>query len=179
MSLRATKTSHQSGREPAASRVRIRSAGVADSEAIFSLIRELADHEGALAHFGLTHQKLKRLLSDKSKRMFCLLALSGEHAVGLALWIYAFSSLRGSWILFVEDLIVTSEFRGRGIGKRLLREVAKRAARERCPAVAWVARNSNRGAVGFYKSLAAVQHKESSQFILAGEALARLAKGAA
>jgi len=58
-------------------------------------------------------------------------------------------------------------------------EVAKRAARERCPAVVWVARNSNRGAVGFYKSLAAVQHKESSQFILAGEALARLAKGAA
>jgi ribosomal protein S18 acetylase RimI-like enzyme len=151
---------------------------VADVDAILSLIRELAAHEG-LAQLGLTRRKLMYVLSSKERRISCLLAISGERAVGLALWFDTFSSLRGGWLIFLEDLVVLPAYRGCGIGKRLMQEVAKHAVRERCPAMVWVTRTSNRKAVAFYKSLSAIQSKESCQFVLRGEALAGLAKGTA
>ena len=160
----------------AAARVIIRTATPADAGRIFSLLRGLAVHEGVLENFRLTRHKLKRVLADKQRRIFCLLAMRGERTVGLVLFFYAFASLHGDWFIFVEDLFVTPEYRRRGIGKRLLREVARRAVSDGCPSLVWVANATNKRAIAFYKSLSAVQNKGSYQFVLRREALQRLAK---
>ena len=163
----------------AATHVTIRNGSAADAGRIFSLIRGLAIHEGHLENFRLTRLRLKGMLAEKQRRVFCLLAMRGKQTVGLLVWFYAFGSLRGSWIIFVEDLFVIPEYRGRGIGKRLLGEVARRAVSEDCSAVVWAVGKSNREAIRFYRSLSAFQNKDSHQFVLRGEALERLAKESA
>ena len=160
-------------------KVVLRAGRVADTSAIFSLIRGLAIHEGHLDSFRLTRRRLAQILADKQRRVFCLLAIAGKRPVGLVLWFHTFTSLRGGWIVFVEDLFVIPEYRRRGIGKLLLREVARHALKERCLAMVWLTGVSNKKAIAFYKSMSPVQHRDSYHFVLKGEALVRLAKGAA
>lgn len=156
--------------------VRIRAARTRDVNDLFALIRELASQERALAKFGLTPETLKGVLFGKQKRAACFVATIDAKPVGLALWFYAFSSLRGGWMIFLEDLVVRRHYRGRGIGRALLAHIAKHAVRENCLGVVWVARTSNRRAVSFYKRLSAKQYSDSSHFVLFGEALNELAK---
>jgi|SRR5579871_178159 len=163
----------------AAAPVIIRTGTPADAGKIFSLLHGLAAHEGVLENFRLTRHKLKRVLAEKERRVFCLLAMRGKRTVGLVLFFHAFASLNGDWFIFVEDLFVTPEYRRRGIGKRLLREVARRAVSDGCPSLVWVANATNKSAIAFYKSLSAVRNKDSFQFVLRREALQRLAKEAA
>jgi ribosomal protein S18 acetylase RimI-like enzyme len=164
---------------PDTGEVIIRNGTPADAGRIFSLIRGLAAHEGALEKFRLTPRKLRRALADRERRIFCLVAIRGKQTIGLVLFFYSFASLWGEWFMFVEDLFVTPEYRRRGIGKRLLREVARRAVSDGCPSMVWVANATNKRAIAFYKSLSAVRIKGSYQFVLRADAIERLAKGTA
>jgi ribosomal protein S18 acetylase RimI-like enzyme len=164
---------------PANAQVKVRAGTAADAGRVYSLIRGLAAHEGFLDNFRLTRNKLKRALADKERPIFCLVASCGKRTVGLVLFFYCFASRHGDWFIFVEDLFVTPEYRRRGIGKQLLREVAQRAVSEGCPSMLWVANASNKSAVAFYKSLSAVRNKGAYQFVLRREALERLTKEAA
>jgi GNAT superfamily N-acetyltransferase len=147
-----------------------------DVEGVFALIRELSVHEKELSKLTLTPQKLKDVLFHKQKRVWCIVAQIDQRLVGTALWFRSFYSLRGGWLIFLEDLFVLPRYRGQGVGRRLLRHVAKRAVRERCLGVVWTTRISNKKAVSFYKSLSATQHSDSCHFLLVGKALDDLAK---
>lgn len=153
----------------------IRAARRNDIDGIFSLIRDLADHEEALPLLVLTRASLRRELFRQPRLVFCLVATVNGRIVGTALWFYSYSALRGRWLLFVENLFVQPTYRGAGIGRNLLAHVADRAIRARCAGMLWLARNSNKRAISFYESLAARRHLGSCQFVLVGKPLRTLA----
>lgn len=136
--------------------VKIRPAGPADVTQIVALIRALAEYEkaspGALR---LTDELMREALFGPNPSVEGLVAeVSGEMA-GYALYFHNFSSWRGQRGLFLEDLFVRAELRGKGIGKALLTEL-KRIARERgCARIEWIVLDWNQTAIDFYKSMGA------------------------
>jgi ribosomal protein S18 acetylase RimI-like enzyme len=99
----------------------------------------------------------------------------GGEPVGLALWFTTFSTFRGEPGLYLEDLFVKSEQRGRGIGKALLAAVAAFAVERGCGRVEWSVLKWNTGAVGFYRSLGAQILDELTTCRIEEEPLRRLA----
>jgi GNAT superfamily N-acetyltransferase len=156
-------------------RLVIRAARRNDIDGIFSIIRDLADHEMVLPLLVLTRAGLRRELFHKPRRVFCLVATVNGRIAGTALWFYSYSALRGRWLLFVENLFVQPAYHGAGIGRNLLAHVADRAIRARSAGMLWLARNSNKRAISFYESLAAKRHLGTCQFVLTGKPLQALA----
>jgi GNAT superfamily N-acetyltransferase len=152
----------------------IRSAAPADAELVFSLIRELADYERLLHEVDATQAMIADALFAPQPRVFADIAeWSGEPA-GLALWFYDFSTFRGLHGLYLEDLYVRPAFRRHGIGKALLRRLARRCAAEGLARLEWAVLDWNEPAIGFYRSLGAVAEDEWTTYRLSGRALERL-----
>jgi GNAT superfamily N-acetyltransferase len=101
--------------------------------------------------------------------------LDGE-AAGYALYFHNFSSWRGRRGLYLEDLFVRPELRRHGIGRALLREVARIAIERGCARMEWLVLDWNRAAIDFYRSLGAVPLEEWTTFRIAGPALQALAE---
>ena len=160
-------------------KIAIRRCQKREVEALFGLIRELAIHQGDVANFELTPEALKKaLFGRQGRRVKCLVAVAGREIIGLALWFYSWTSLRGDWIIYLEDLFVLPEYRNRGICTQLLAHVSKDAVREKFPRVTWHTVQSNKKAIHFYTALAAVKNTGSCQFALSGSALSALAEQA-
>jgi ribosomal protein S18 acetylase RimI-like enzyme len=133
----------------------IRMAGPDDAKAIAMLVRELAvfvKHEHAAK---ATADDFRRHLFGRMPAAQAALAEMDGQAVGLALWFSTFSTFRGQPGLYVEDLYVKPECRGRGIGKALLAAVATEAIERGCGRVEWSVLKWNLAAIGFYRSLGA------------------------
>ena len=153
----------------------IRAARPSDADSLFAMVRALAKHDGSLADFTLTRQKLKTALFGRPRLASCAIAEVGDASAGFATWNPAFSSLHGVRVIFLEDLYVRPRYRRRGIGRLLLKHVAGRAIAEGCPSVLWGVKTSNTKAVSFYKSLCAKQYLDSCYFVLTGKPLAAVA----
>lgn len=153
----------------------IRPAASADASLIFAFIRELADYE-KLAHDVTTNEAdIATALFSSNPRVFCDIAEWDGAPAGFALWFYNFSTFRGRHGIYLEDLFVRPEFRGRGLGKALLANLAKRAVAEGCARVEWWVLDWNEPSIEFYKSLGARPMDEWTVFRLTGAALERLA----
>jgi len=131
----------------------IRAAEPADVPEIVALIRALAEYEkaapGALA---LTDERLRDSLFGPRPDVEALVARNGAELAGYALFFHNFSSWRGKRGLFLEDIFVKPELRGKGIGKALFLEL-QRIARERgCARMEWIVLNWNQPAIDFYRS---------------------------
>jgi GNAT superfamily N-acetyltransferase len=96
-------------------------------------------------------------------------------SAGFALWFYNYSTFRAKHGIYLEDLFVRPEFRGRGIGKALLSHLARRALHEGCARFEWAVLNWNEPSIAFYKSLGARAMTEWTSYRVEGEALERLA----
>ncbi len=136
--------------------IQIRAAAPADVPEIVALIRALAEYEkaapGALT---LTDELLHNSLFGPNPAVEALIAEWGDQMAGYALFFHNFSSWRGQRGLFLEDLFVRPELRGRGIGKALFAEL-RRIARERdCARMEWIVLDWNQTAIAFYRSLGA------------------------
>jgi GNAT superfamily N-acetyltransferase len=157
-------------------RLRLRPATAADAAIVMSFIRDLAAYEKLLDEVIATPADIERALFAQQPRVFCDIAEWDGAPAGFALWFYNFSTFRGRHGIYLEDLFVKPVFRGHGIGKALLVNLARRAVREGCARVEWSVLDWNEPSINFYKSLGAVPLDEWTIFRLAGDALQSLGR---
>jgi len=157
--------------------ITIRAAQPADSAIVFSLIRELAEYERLLHEVEATEQDIAAALFSPQPRLFCDLAEWKGETVGFAVWFLIFSTFTGRYGLYLEDIFVRPSFRGRGIGKTLMRHLAKRCVDQKFTRFEWSVLDWNRPSIDFYRSIGANVLEEWRICRMTGEALERLAGG--
>lgn len=153
----------------------IRPAIAADVPLIAQLIRELADYERAPDEAKASEADLLRDGFGAEPRYRCLLAEWAGAPAGFAFYFYNYSTWQGRPGLYLEDLFVRPEFRGRGLGKSLLIELARIAVRDGCGRFGWQVLDWNAPALAFYQSLGARRLGDWVAMRLDGDALERLA----
>jgi GNAT superfamily N-acetyltransferase len=155
----------------------IRAATVSDVPLLLSFFSELAEYERQPSTvIVIKEETLARDGFGSQPRFRSLIAEWDGQAVGYALFYALYSSWKGSGI-FLEDLFVREAFRGRGIGRSLLSEVARIASQEGSFGIRWEVLGWNESAIKFYKSLGAKFFDEWRQVLLEADALNRLADG--
>ena len=153
---------------------RIEQATSADVPAILEMIRALADYE-RLSHAVTTSEDgLREVLFGASPAAEVLLGFEGGTPVGMAIFFHNFSTFLGKRGLYLEDLFVKPEYRGRGYGKALLIRLAQLAVERDCGRMEWSVLDWNEPSIGFYRKLGAVPMDECTVFRLTGDALATL-----
>jgi GNAT superfamily N-acetyltransferase len=152
----------------------IRAAKPGDVPQLLQFIRELAEYE-RLAHTVETTEELlaKGLFGERPAAEALVAEIDGE-AVGWALFFTNFSTFKGLPGLYIEDIYVRPQFRGRGAGKALLKRVAELAVERGCGRVEWAVLDWNTPSIEFYKSLGAMPLQEWTMYRLTGESLQRL-----
>jgi GNAT superfamily N-acetyltransferase len=155
---------------------RIRDAVESDVPLIASLIRELADYERMLHEVRLTEPGLRdALFGDRRYAEVVIAEVAGGEPAGFALFFHNFSTFLGRPGIYLEDLFVRPPYRGAGIGKALLRHLARLAEARGCGRLEWAVLDWNAAAIGFYLGLGARPAAGWNVYRLEGEALGRLA----
>ena len=152
----------------------IRPATVADVPVILQLIRDLAAYERAPNEVTATKEQLVDVLFGKKPAAEVLLAFENETPVGFAVFFHNFSTWLGRPGLYLEDLFVKPEMRGKGYGRALLVDLAKVALERGCGRMEWAVLNWNDPAIQFYRKLGAKPMDEWTVFRLTGEELERM-----
>jgi GNAT superfamily N-acetyltransferase len=153
----------------------IRPARVDDVPVILQLIRDLATYERAPDDVTATEEQLVDVLFGERPAAEVLLAFEGKPAVGFAVYFYNFSTWLGRAGLYLEDLFVKPEKRGKGYGRALLVELAKIARGRGCGRMEWAVLNWNEPAIKFYRGLGARPMNEWTVFRLTRDEIAKLA----
>lgn len=153
----------------------IRQATTEDVHIILSFIKELAEYENMSEQVVATEELLKEWLFEK-KKAEVLLAMEGNTTVGFALYFYNFSTFLGRAGIYLEDLFVKKEYRGRGYGKALLKELARIAVSQGCGRLEWSCLDWNQPSIDFYLSLGAIPMDDWTQYRVTGDTLKALAK---
>jgi GNAT superfamily N-acetyltransferase len=154
----------------------IRRATVADVGTILNLIRELATYERAPDQVTATAEQLVDVLFGKKPAAEVLLAFEREEPVGFAVYFYNFSTWLGRPGLYLEDLFVRPEQRGKGFGRALLVELAKIARDRGCGRMEWAVLDWNEPAIEFYRKLGSKPMDEWTVFRLTRDGIERLAE---
>jgi GNAT superfamily N-acetyltransferase len=156
----------------------LRSATSADIPLILGFIRALADYEKLTHEVEATEEKLRATLFGEKPAAECVLAFADDAAqtpAGFALFFTNYSTFLAKPGLYLEDLFVKPEFRGRGIGKALLLHVASLAHQRGCGRMEWAVLDWNQPAIDFYESLGARRLREWQICRLTGAALRQYA----
>jgi len=156
----------------------IRAATPADLATILGLIRGLADYEKLSGEVIATEELLRRSLfpdDGSAPAAYCVLAEADGTAAGFALYFFNYSTFLARPGLYLEDLFVRPEFRGRGLGKALLLHLAKLANARGCGRMEWSVLDWNQPAIDFYESLGAKRMKEWQICRLTGSTLTQYA----
>src|SRR6266581_1188101 len=156
----------------------IRPAHVEDVPIILELIRDLAAYERAPDEVTATKEQLVDVLFGTRPVAEVLLAFEGESPVGFAVYFYNFSTWLGRPGLYLEDLFVKPEKRGKGYGRALLVELAKIARDRGCGRMEWAVLDWNEPAIKFYRALGAQPMHEWTVFRLTRDEIAKLADAA-
>ncbi len=154
--------------------VRLRPAVVEDVPTLLRFIRALAEYERLLDEVTATEEALRTTLFGPQPRAEVVLAEVGGTPVGFALYFHNYSTFLAKPGLYLEDLFVLPEHRGRGYGKALLIHLARLAVERGCGRFEWSVLDWNEPSIQFYKSLGAVPMSDWSIFRVTGAALERL-----
>jgi GNAT superfamily N-acetyltransferase len=154
----------------------IRPARMEEVPIILQLIHDLATYERAPDDVVATEEQLVDVLFGDRRVAEVLLAFEGESPVGFAVYFYNFSTWLGRPGLYLEDLFVKPEKRGKGYGRALLVELAKIARDRGCGRMEWAVLNWNEPAIKFYRALDAEPMDEWTVFRLTREEIAKLAE---
>ena len=146
-----------------------------DVPLILHFIRELARYEQMEDEVVATPELLAEWLFDKQKAEV-LFAVEEGHEIGFALFFHNFSTFLGRAGIYLEDLYVVPECRGRGVGKAILKQLARIAVERGCGRLEWWCLDWNRPSIEFYLSLGAEQMSEWTVYRIAGDTLERLAE---
>jgi GNAT superfamily N-acetyltransferase len=155
----------------------IRPATIDDAALLRAMIRELADYEHELDQVIISENDLRRDGFGEKPRFRALIAEWDGQPAGYALFFEYYSTWAGLG-LYLEDLFVRENFRGRGIGTALLARVARIATDEQCQGVHWEVLNWNAKAIEMYRQIGAQFPDQWRRVLLTGDALQRLAKKA-
>jgi GNAT superfamily N-acetyltransferase len=153
----------------------IRAATPVDVPQILAFIRALAAYERAPDAVTATEAGLLRDGFGTNPLYFCLIAEHDDRPAGFAFYFFNYSTWLGKPGLYLEDIFVQPEFRGRGIGKALLQRVAAIAVEKGCMRLQWEVLDWNRPAIEFYHAMGAEFLDEWRNVRVTGEALKRLA----
>jgi GNAT superfamily N-acetyltransferase len=155
-------------------KINIRFAEEKDIELIVSFIRKLAEHVNLLHEVIATEEVINKAIF-KERIIKVILAEYNNEPVGFALFYYNFSTFLGKKGIYIEDLFVRKEVRGKGIGKKLLSYLAQIALKENCGRLEWSVLNWNEPSINFYKSLGAVPMNEWTVYRLYDDKIKNLA----
>ncbi len=156
----------------------LRPVAATEVDELLALIRELASFERLEHEVVATGPMLAEALFGEARSVEALIAREGSEAVGFALWFHNFSTFVGRRGLYLEDLYVRPEYRGRGYGRAMLLHLARLAVERGCGRMEWAVLDWNVRAEEFYRSLGAEAKSEWTIFRLAGPALAAAASSA-
>jgi len=154
----------------------IRPAERADVPVIAGLIRGLARFEKLEAEVTMTEDRLAANLFGPHHYAETLIAEQDGAAVGFALFFHNFSTFLAQPGIYLEDLFVIPEQRGRGVGRALLKELARLAVERGCGRLEWSVLDWNREAIAFYERLGAQPNSEWTIYRVTGEALSSLGR---
>jgi GNAT superfamily N-acetyltransferase len=158
---------------------RIRRIGSDDIERAVALVHELAAYEREPDSCHLTTAQLERALFGPSPALFGHVAVADGEVVGVALWFLNFSTWHGEHGIYLEDLYVSPEQRGKGLGRALLAALAEECVANGYSRLEWVVLNWNEPAIAFYRSVGAVSMDDWTINRLTGAPLAALGQSSA
>lgn len=147
-----------------------------DAALILDFIKQLAAYEKMSDQVVADEALLREWIFDKQKAEV-IFSLEDGVEVGFALFFHNFSTFLGRAGIYLEDLFVKPEYRGRGHGKGLLRELARIAVERDCGRLEWWCLDWNRPSIDFYLSLGAEPMNEWTTYRFSGEGLRALAEG--
>ena len=152
-----------------------RYAEPADAGLILAFIQALADYEKMADEVIATEELLREWIFEK-KKAEVIFALEDGKEVGFALFFHNFSTFLGRSGLYLEDLFVKTEARGKGYGKGLLRQLARIALERGCGRMEWWCLDWNQPSIDFYRSLDAEPMSEWTTYRLTGDTLRKMAE---
>ncbi len=154
--------------------MKIRPARQEEVGVVLQLIHDLAVYEKAPNEVEATEKKLLETIFSSDPKVFCdLVEVDGEIA-GMAIWFLNYSTWQGKHGIYLEDLFIKPEFRGRGYGKALLKHLAKICDEKGYGRFQWWVLDWNSPAIEFYRSLGAVAMDEWTVYRVSGQALKEL-----
>lgn len=154
----------------------IRSASDSDIPTILVFIRALAAYENMLDEVVSDETLLREWIFEKKKAEVLIASEDGKD-IGFALFFHNFSTFLGRAGIYLEDLFILPEYRGRGYGRALLSRLAQIAVERGCGRLEWWCLNWNRPSIDFYLSLGAEPMSDWTVYRVAGETLTELAGG--
>ena len=146
-----------------------------DAEKILFFIRQLAIYEKMENEVVATKELLEEWIFEK-KKAEVIFALEDSKEVGFALFFHNFSTFLGRSGIYLEDLFVLPEYRGKGCGKGLLKELAKIAVERGCGRLEWCCLDWNKPSIEFYLSLNATPLDDWTTYRLTGDSLKKMAE---
>lgn len=153
----------------------IRTGTEEDAPVIFSLIKELAEYEHLAHEVVASVDDIRRTLFGERPFAETLIGEYGDLPISFALFFYNFSTFMGKPGIYLEDLYVQPEHRGKGFGSKMLAHIAALARERNCGRFEWSVLNWNTPAIRTYEKLGATPMEEWILYRLSGEALDRLA----
>lgn len=153
--------------------ISIKEADESDAPLVLRFIQGLAEYE-RLAVVA-DEQSVRAMIRSDEPRIHVLIAYHGSEPAGFALWFHNYSTFASRRGLYLEDLFVLPEWRGKGIGRCLLARLAQVAIARGCGRMEWSVLNWNEPALRFYDTLGAQPLADWTGYRLSGDALARLA----
>ena len=147
----------------------------ADCAVILNFIRGLADYEKLSDQVIATEELLREWIFEKQKAEV-LFVCEEDREIGFALFFHNFSTFLGRAGIYLEDLFVLSEYRGRGYGKALLKKMAQITVERGCGRLEWSCLDWNKPSIDFYRSLGAEPMDEWTVYRLTGESLRQMAE---
>jgi len=158
--------------------IRLRFAEEKDVALILGFIRGLAEYEHLLDTVKIQEADIKKYVFEKKLIEVVIGEYDGTPA-GFALFFHNFSTFVGKPGIFIEDIFVKPEFRGKGLGKILFSFLAKIAVERNCGRLEWLCLNWNKPSIEFYKSQGAQAMDEWSTYRITGDKIKKLAEGCA
>ncbi len=153
----------------------IREATAADAELLHTFIEEFAAFEKMSDMVFATPEKLRKSIFEEGYAKV-ILGMEGDTPVGFALYFFNYSTFEGRPGLYLEDLYIREEYRGRGYGLAMMRKLAQIAVEKDCKRFEWVCLDWNQPAIDLYESLGAKPKNEWIIFRLDGEELLEMGK---
>ena len=153
----------------------IRPARPGEEGLVLAFIRKLADYEKLAHEVTASEADMREGLFGPTPRCHCDLAFWNGAPAGFALWFYNFSTFAGKAGIYLEDLYVEPDLRGQGIGKALLKGLARRCVAEGLPRLQWWVLDWNEPSIAVYRSLGAKPMDEWTVFRVSGPELEDLA----